>query len=181
MSANPPAGTGGAPALAETPFYGSPWPPLGLALLLLPASAIFVYTMALLLGGGGPTGLLERMLAVYLIPLALSPFAALNLLFVYRGLWLVRLHGWGRPAEAEILALEEETDAAGYPVNRTVLRARLAPRGRPPFELRARLKARRFEIEERLGTAGKGRLPVRYDPVWPRRVLVEPTVPGARY
>lgn len=164
--------------LPETPYYGRPWVPLGLALSLLPVSTVFLYTMAALIAGFGPPGFAERMMAVYIVPLALAPFAALNLLFLHRAWWLARLHRRGRPGFAAIEALEAETRADGSPTGRTLVRATVAVDGAQPYTLKARLRARKETVEAALPAEG---LPIRYDPRRPRKVLVEAAVPGARY
>ncbi len=164
--------------LPETPYYGRPGTPLLFGLLLLPATLVFVYTMGQLVAGYGPTGFVDRMAAVYIIPLALAPFTALDLLFLHRAWWLFVLHRRGRPAVAAIESIEAETRADGRPLGRTLVRATVSVAGAPPFVLRVRLKAQKEAVEAALPPEG---LPIRYDPKKPRRVLVEPSVPGARY
>lgn len=141
-------------------------------------TALFLYTMAALLAGAGPSSLVNRMAAVYIIPLALAPFAALNLLFLHRAWRLVRLHRRGRPGFAAVDSLEAETRADGRPTGRSYVRATVAIAGAAPFAMRARLRAPKEAIEVALPPEG---LPIRYDPANPRRLLVEPSVPGARY
>jgi hypothetical protein len=139
---------------------------------------VFVYTMGLLVAGYGPAGFVDRMAAVYIIPLALAPFTALDLLFLHRAWWLFVLHRRGRPAFARIDSVEAEIRADGTPLARTLVRATVSVAGAPPFALRVRLKARKEAVEAALPPEG---LPIRFDPKKPRRVLVEPSVTGARY
>lgn len=164
--------------LPETPYYGKPWLPLALALSLLPVSTVFFYTMGALLAGYGPPQFVERMTAVYIIPLALAPFAALNILFLHRAVWLIRLHRWGRPGAAAIESLEAESRADGSPTGRTLIVATVSVAGAPPYTLKSRLRAPREMVEAALPPEG---LPIRTDPRNPRKVLIEASVPGARF
>ncbi len=178
-SARPETALSIAPAqLPETPYYGKPWLPLAMGLSLLPVSTVFLYTMAALVAGFGPPGFGERMMAVYIIPLALAPFAALNVLFLHRAFWLMRLRARGRPGVARVESLEAELRADGSPTGRTLVVATVAVEGAPPYTIKARLRAPKETVEAGLPPEG---LPIRYDRRRPRKVLIEASVPGARF
>lgn len=163
--------------LPEIPYFGLPWRPLGIGLALLPISGLFVATMWAIVSGAAPLGLDRTVLAIYVLPTALAPFFALDVLFLLRAWRIFHLIWRGRPARAEILSIEDDTNSLGGRTGRTIVRARLTPDGGAPVDLRVRLKC---ESEMAAAALPEG-LPVVYDPRKPKRVLVDVSVPGARY
>jgi hypothetical protein len=74
--------------------------------------------------------------------------------------------------------LEAETRADGSPTGRTLVTATVAAGDAAPYTLKARLRAPKEAVEAALPPEG---LPIRTDPRKPRKVLVEASVPGARF
>lgn len=166
------------PKLPETPYFGLPWRPLALGVALLPLSGLFIATMWAIVSGSAPLGLDRTVLAIYVLPTALAPFFALDILFLLRAWRIFWLILRGQPAHAEIISLTDDTNSVGGRTGRSVVHARLSPPNGDPFEIRARLKTDAQTLAASIPAEG---LPVLFDAARPRRVLVEPSVPGARY